>query len=72
MKWRVKLIIHLLIFLQGRMGNLRQVLTVACIPVGNGIDWPIREGAEKYDLTVSLLILLIFIKVRYVLNRLKF
>jgi hypothetical protein len=38
---------------QGNWRNLQQVLTVTCIPYGNGIEWTTREGAGKYDLTVS-------------------
>ena len=41
---------HLLI--QGRWGNLTNVLTWTCIPYGDGIDWKLRDGAKKYDLTV--------------------
>ena len=38
---------------KGRWKNLRFVLTATCMPNGDGIDWPLREGTFKYDLTVS-------------------
>ena len=38
--------------IQGRWKNIRQVLTVSCMRCGDGIDWQLREGAQKYDLTV--------------------
>ena len=36
----------------GRWGNFRYVVRPACYPIGDGIDWPLREGANKYDMTV--------------------
>lgn len=39
----------------GNWMNLKQVLTFTCIPHGNGIEWNLREGASKYDLTVEQL-----------------
>ena len=35
---------------------MRQVLTVTCMPFGDGIDWTLREGGDKYDLTVNKVI----------------
>jgi hypothetical protein len=40
-------------FFQGNWRNLKQVVTWTCLPYGNGIEWTLREGAGKYDLTVS-------------------
>ena len=40
---------------KGRWKNLRFVLTATCMPNGDGIDWPLREGTFKYDLTVSVI-----------------
>lgn len=39
----------------GRRQNMKEVLTWSCIPVGNGIDWNLREGAHKYTLTAEQL-----------------
>lgn len=39
----------------GRWKNLRFVLTATCMPNGDGIDWPLREGTFKYDLTIEQL-----------------
>ena len=39
---------------QGRWGNFRFVVRPACYSTGDGIDWPLREGAGKYDMTVSV------------------
>lgn len=39
----------------GRRKNLRQVLTLTCMPNGDGIDWQMRDGAHKYDLTIEQL-----------------
>jgi len=35
----------------GRLENLRQVLRLSCKPVGDGIVWDVREGADQYSLT---------------------
>lgn len=37
----------------GFWNNIHQVLTFNCQPVGDGINWPIKRGCDKYDLTVS-------------------
>ena len=39
----------------GRLKNLRQVITATCLPYGDGIDWQLRDGAHKYDLTIEQL-----------------
>ena len=39
----------------GRWKNLRQVITATCIPDGDGIDWHLRDGGHKYDLTIEQL-----------------
>ena len=35
--------------------NFKQVLNIGCIPVGDGIIWPVVEGCDQFTLTVSLL-----------------
>lgn len=35
----------------GRWQNLRQVITWTCWPTGNGLEWPVVEGADQYTLT---------------------
>ena len=37
------------------MRNLQQVLTLSCLPSGDGIDWEVREGCDAYTLTVEQL-----------------
>ncbi len=37
----------------GKWPNVKEVLTWTCMPTCDGIDWPIREGCKKYDLTVK-------------------
>lgn len=39
----------------GNWRNLKQVLTWTCLPYGNGIEWTLRDGASKYDLTIEQL-----------------
>lgn len=29
------------------------VLSAGCRPLGNGIDYPLREGSGKYDMTIE-------------------
>ncbi|XP_034935844.1 palmitoyltransferase ZDHHC6 [Chelonus insularis] len=38
---------------KGWLFNLKQVLKWNCIPEGDGIVWPIREGCDQYTLTVE-------------------
>lgn len=33
--------------------NAAQVLNFTCLPVGNGIEWPVVDGCDQYTLTVS-------------------
>lgn len=33
--------------------NIRQVMNFTCQPVGDGIYWPVAQGCDQYDLTVS-------------------
>ena len=42
-------------YLQGYVRNLQQVLTLSCLPSGDGIDWEVREGCDAYTLTVEQL-----------------
>jgi palmitoyltransferase len=35
--------------------NAMQVLNFSCVPVGDGINWPVIEGCDQYTLTVSLM-----------------
>ena len=43
-----------LLLTQGMWNNLKEVLTWTCIPEGDGIDWNLSEGCDKYALTVTL------------------
>lgn len=36
----------------GKWENLKQVLTLSGQPVGNGTDWPVKEGCNQYTITV--------------------
>lgn len=36
----------------GRKLNFKFVMNLACLPVGDGIDWPVAEGCDQYSLTV--------------------
>jgi len=35
----------------GRWNNLKQVINWSCQPLGDGISWPVVEGADQYTLT---------------------
>lgn len=35
--------------------NAMQVLNFSCLPIGDGINWPVIEGCDQYTLTVSVL-----------------
>lgn len=37
----------------GLWRNIRQVVNLSCVPVGNGIEWEVAEGCDEYSLTVS-------------------
>jgi len=39
----------------GKLNNMWSVLTWTCIPIGDGIDWNLREGSNKYSLTIEQL-----------------
>lgn len=39
----------------GKWENLKQVLTLSGQPVGNGTDWPVKEGCNQYTITVEQL-----------------
>lgn len=36
----------------GRRKNIVQVLNLNCMPIGDGVTWPIVEGCDQYTLTV--------------------
>lgn len=33
--------------------NIMQVLNFSCLPVGDGVQWPVVDGCDQYTLTVS-------------------
>ena len=39
----------------GKLNNIWSVLTWTCIPIGDGIDWNLRDGSSKYSLTIEQL-----------------
>ena len=39
----------------GKWNNIKQVLTWTCIPKSDGIEWDIRDGCDRYDLTIEQL-----------------
>ncbi len=41
----------------GWRSNLSLVVNRKLAPVGNGIDWQIRPGSNKYDFTVSVVVI---------------
>ncbi|XP_078499907.1 palmitoyltransferase ZDHHC6 isoform X1 [Lissotriton helveticus] len=41
--------------LGGKWNNFKQVFTWSGNPEGDGIDWPLREGCQRYSLTVEQL-----------------
>lgn len=44
----------------GRKANLAQVVTFNCLPVGDGVNYPVIDGADQYTLTVSYIHELLF------------
>ena len=36
----------------GSAKNLVQVVNFSCIPVGDGVEWPVVDGCDQYTLTV--------------------
>lgn len=45
----------------GSAKNLSQVLNFSCMPVGDGVSWPVVDGCDQFTLTVSFLSFLAFI-----------
>lgn len=37
----------------GLKRNATQVLNFSCLPIGDGINWPVVDGCDQYTLTVS-------------------
>lgn len=37
----------------GNAKNVTQVMNFTCMPVGDGVNWPVVEGCDQYTLTVS-------------------
>ncbi|XP_066247171.1 palmitoyltransferase ZDHHC6 [Euwallacea similis] len=37
----------------GKWKNILQVLTLSGQPVGNGINWPVRDGCDQFTLTIE-------------------
>lgn len=37
----------------GYLENMRQVADWSCAPIGDGIEWKIRDDCDQYTLTVS-------------------
>lgn len=40
----------------GRRKNLAQVVNFSCLPIGDGVSWPVIDGADQYTLTVSFVL----------------
>ena len=38
----------------GLINNIRQVASLSCEPIGNGIDWNVIDGCDQYTLTVCI------------------
>lgn len=36
----------------GNKRNLTQVLNLSCLPIGDGVSWPVVDGCDQYTLTV--------------------
>lgn len=36
----------------GRRKNVIQVLNFSCLPIGDGVNWPVVDGCDQYTLTV--------------------
>lgn len=49
--------------------NIKQVISWNCVPVGNGIDWPVVEGCDQYTLTVKKIVIKVNFKIVHFLNR---
>lgn len=37
----------------GRIKNFAQVVNFSCLPIGDGVTWPVVDGCDQYTLTVS-------------------
>jgi hypothetical protein len=37
----------------GKKKNFLQVVNLSCLPVGDGVHWPVVDGCNQYTLTVS-------------------
>lgn len=37
----------------GWVKNLAQVVNFSCVPVGDGVSWPVVDGCDQYSLTVK-------------------
>lgn len=38
----------------GCRNNFAQVLNVSCMPIGDGVEWPVVDGCDQYTLTVRV------------------
>lgn len=38
----------------GTWKNIAQVLNFSCLPIGDGVSWPVVDGCDQYSLTVSM------------------
>lgn len=38
----------------GCRNNFAQVLNVSCMPIGDGVEWPVVDGCDQYTLTVRI------------------
>jgi palmitoyltransferase ZDHHC6 len=41
--------------------NASQVLNFSCMPIGNGIEWPIIDGCDQFTLTVLIFLIILTI-----------
>lgn len=39
----------------GRRKNFQYVMNWACLPIGDGVNWPVAEGCDQYSMTVEQL-----------------
>jgi palmitoyltransferase ZDHHC6 len=37
----------------GKKKNFLQVVNLSCMPIGDGVHWPVVDGCDQYTLTVS-------------------
>lgn len=38
----------------GVKNNIAQVANLSCAPIGDGINWKVRDGCDQYTLTVNI------------------